>query len=111
MAYDEDLVNRVRELLAAEGSITEKKMFGGLAFLLGGRMTVSASRNGGLLVRIPPGETAAYLKLPHVKLMTMGGRTMDGWITVAPAGLRTQRELASWVDRSLVFAKSLPTRD
>lgn len=86
MAYDDDLVNRVRELLATEGSITEKKMFGGLAFLLGGKMTVSASRNGGLLVRVEPSETAACLKLPHVKLMTMGGRTMDGWITVAPDG-------------------------
>jgi TfoX/Sxy family transcriptional regulator of competence genes len=111
MAYDDDLVNRVRELLATEHSITEKKMFGGLAFLLNGKMTVSASRNGGLLVRVEPGQTAAYLKLPHVKLMTMGGRTMDGWITVAPGGLRTQRELAGWVEKSLAFARTLPARD
>jgi TfoX/Sxy family transcriptional regulator of competence genes len=111
MAYDDDLVNRVRELLATEDSITEKKMFGGLAFLLGGKMTVSASRNGGLLVRVEPSETAACLKLPHVKLMTMGGRTMDGWITVAPDGLRTQRELAGWVEKSLTFAKTLPARE
>jgi TfoX/Sxy family transcriptional regulator of competence genes len=110
MAYDQDLANRVRELLAGEDSITEKRMFGGLAFLVDGRMTVSASRNGGLLVRIEPGETAACLKRPHVALMKMGGRTMDGWVTVGPDGLRTQRELAGWVEKSLAFAKALPAK-
>jgi TfoX/Sxy family transcriptional regulator of competence genes len=110
MAYDDDLVNRVRELLAAEDSITEKKMFGGLAFLLDGKMTVSASRNGGLLVRIEPSETPACLKRPHVKLMKMGGRTMDGWITVAPDGLATKPELAGWVEKSVAFAKTLAAK-
>ncbi len=110
MAYDEDLANRLRELLAAEDTVTEKKMFGGLAFLVGGNMSVSASRNGGLLVRIDPADTDACLARPHVELMTMGGRTMDGWITVAPNGVKTKRELAMWVRRSLTFVKTLPPK-
>jgi TfoX/Sxy family transcriptional regulator of competence genes len=110
MAYDEDLANRLRELLADEDAITEKKMFGGLAFLQHGNMTVSASRNGGLLARIDPADTEAALARPHVELMRMGGRTMDGWITVAPEGLRTKRELAAWVKRSLAFVRTLPAK-
>jgi TfoX/Sxy family transcriptional regulator of competence genes len=110
MAYDEDLANRLRELLADEDAITEKKMFGGLAFLQHGNMTVSASRNGGLLARIDPADTEAALARPHVELMRMGGRTMDGWITVAPEGLKTKRQLASWVNRSLAFVRTLPAK-
>jgi TfoX/Sxy family transcriptional regulator of competence genes len=110
MAYDEDLANRLRELLADEAAVTEKKMFGGLAFLLHGNMSVSASRNGGLLVRIDPAETDAALARPHVELMAMGGRTMDGWITVAPEGLKTKRELAAWVKRSVAYVKTLPRK-
>jgi TfoX/Sxy family transcriptional regulator of competence genes len=110
MAYDEDLANRLRELLADEDAITEKEMFGGLAFLQHGNMTVSASRNGGLLARIDPVDTEAALARPHVELMRMGGRTMDGWITVAPEGLRTKRHLAAWVKRSLAFVKTLPAK-
>ncbi len=110
MAYDEDLANRLRELLADEPGITERKMFGGLAFLLDGRMSVSASRNGGLLVRVDPAETAALLARPGVSLMEMGGRTMDGWITVAPAGLKTKRQLAAWVRRGTGFARTLPSK-
>jgi TfoX/Sxy family transcriptional regulator of competence genes len=110
MAYDEDLANRVRELLADEHAITEKKMFGGLAFLLQGNMSVSASRNGGLLVRIDPADTDACLARPHVALMKMGGRTMDGWITVAPEGLKTRRQLAGWVKCGITFAKGLPPK-
>lgn len=110
MAYDEDLANRLRELLADEDAISEKKMFGGLAFLLHGNMSVSASRNGGLLVRIDPADTDEVLARPHVALMQMGGRTMDGWITVAPEGLKTKRQLAAWVTRSVSFAKTLPPK-
>jgi len=110
MAYDEDLANRLRELLADEDAITERKMFGGLAFLLHGHMSVSASRNGGLLVRIDPADTDACLARPHVGLMEMGGRLMDGWITVAPEGLKTKRELASWVKRSVAFVRTLPPK-
>jgi TfoX/Sxy family transcriptional regulator of competence genes len=110
MPYDEDLANRLRELLADEDAITEKKMFGGLAFLLHGHMSVSASRNGGLLARIDPADTDAALARPGVALMEMGGRTMDGWITVAPAALTTKRELAAWVKRSVAFVKTLPPK-
>jgi TfoX/Sxy family transcriptional regulator of competence genes len=110
VAYDEDLANRLRDLLADEDAITEKKMFGGLAFLQHGNMSVSASRNGGLLVRIDPADADACLARPHVALMEMGGRTMDGWITVAPEGLKTKRELAAWVKRSLAFVKTLPPK-
>jgi TfoX/Sxy family transcriptional regulator of competence genes len=110
MAYDEDLANRLRELLAGEDAVTERKMFGGLAFLLRGNMSVSASRNGGLLVRIDPADTDAAVARPHVARMEMGGRTMDGWITVAPEGLRTKRELAAWVKRSVAFVKTLPPK-
>jgi hypothetical protein len=73
-------------------------------------MSVSASRNGGLLARIDPADTDACLARPHVSLMEMGGRTMDGWITVAPEGLKTKRELGAWVKRSVAFAKTLPRK-
>lgn len=110
MAYDEDLVHRLRELLVDEGAVTERKMFGGLAFLLHGHMSVSASRNGGLLARIDPADTDAALGRPHVARMVMGGRTMDGWITVAPDGLKTKRQLAAWVKRSVAFVRTLPPK-
>jgi TfoX/Sxy family transcriptional regulator of competence genes len=110
MAYDEDLANRLRELLADEDAITEKKMFGGLAFLLHGNMSVSASRSGGLLVRIDPADTDRFLARPHVAMMEMRGRTMDGWLIVAPEGLKTKRELAAWVKRSVAFVKTLPPK-
>jgi TfoX/Sxy family transcriptional regulator of competence genes len=110
MAYDEHLADRLRELLADEEAITEKKMFGGLAFLLHGNMSVSASRNGGLLARIDPADTDSALGHPHAELMQMGGRAMDGWIRVAPEGLGTQRELTAWVRRSVTFAKTLPAK-
>ena len=107
MAYDDELAHRLRELLADEQGITEKKMFGGLAFLLHGNMAVSASRNGGLLVRIDPADTEAALARPHVALMQIGRRSMAGWVTVAPEGLRTKRELRAWVERALNFAGTL----
>jgi TfoX/Sxy family transcriptional regulator of competence genes len=111
MPYDEDLANRIRELLAGEDAITEKKMFGGLAFLLHGNMTVSASRTGGLLARIDPADTDAALQHPHAARMEMGRRTIDGWISVAPEGVRTQRDLTGWVDRSLAYVRTLPPKE
>jgi hypothetical protein len=110
MPYDEDLANRLRELLADEAGITEKRMFGGLAFLLHGHMSVSASGRGGLLARIDPSETDAALARPHAALMVMGGRTMEGWITVAPEGCATIRELSGWVERSVSYVKTLPPK-
>jgi TfoX/Sxy family transcriptional regulator of competence genes len=110
MPYDEDLVHRLRELLVDEAEITEKRMFGGYAFLLNGNMSVSASRNGGLLARIDPADTAAALARPHAARMVMGGRKLDGWITVAPDGLKTKRQLSSWVSRSVSFVNTLPRK-
>ena len=110
MAYDEDLANRLRELLADEDAITEKKMFGGLAFLLNGHMSVSASGQGGLLARIDPAETDAVLAKEHVSRMEMRGRTMDGWVRVAPEGVRTKRQLQPWVKRSVSYVKTLPPK-
>ena len=110
MAYDEDLANRLRELLADEDGVTEKKMFGGLAFLLDGHMSVSASGQGGMLARIDPDETEAALKRPHVALMEMRGRTMDGWVRVAPEGVKTKRQVESWVKRSVGYVRTLPPK-
>jgi TfoX/Sxy family transcriptional regulator of competence genes len=110
MAYDEDLANRIRELLADEGPITEKKMFGGLAFLLDGNMAVSASGQGGLLVRIDPAESDKAVARPHAALMEMGGRTMEGWVRVALEGVKDDAELESWVERGVAFVKTLPPK-
>src|SRR5437762_6401231 len=110
MAFDQDLALRLRELLADEGRITEKKMFGGLGFLLNGNMCVSASRTGGMLVRIDPADSKASLSRPHVSLMKMGGRSMDGWIIVAPEGVKTQRQVETWIGRSRAFVETLPKK-
>ena len=110
MAYDEDLADRLRELLSDEDAVTERRMFGGVAFLLKGNMSVSASRTGGLLARIDPADTDSALERPHVSPMELGGRRMEGWVVVAPEGLKTTRELASWVRRSVAFVKTLPPK-
>ena len=89
MAYDEDLANRVRELLAEERAVSEMPMFGGLAFLLQGNMSVAVSSQGGLLVRVGPQDSEAAATRPHASLMQMGKRQMTGWIRVAPQGVRT----------------------
>jgi TfoX/Sxy family transcriptional regulator of competence genes len=110
VAYDEDLAERLRELLADESGVSERKMFGGLAFLINGNMAVSASGQGGLLARVDPSDTAKLLTLQHVSLMEMGGRSMDGWLRVAPDGVRTKRQLSAWVSRSVAYARSLPAK-
>jgi TfoX/Sxy family transcriptional regulator of competence genes len=110
MAYDEHLAERVRELLADERDVTERKMFGGLAFLLNGHMSVSASHTGGLLVRVDQADSEAALARPHAAPMQMGGRTMAGWILVAPEGVRTKRQLTEWVGRGVRHAKTLPPK-
>ncbi len=87
MAYDEELAARIRELIAGEDGVVEKKMFGGLAFLIGGNMSVSASGQGGMLLRVDPAESEALLDEPHAQPFVMRGRAMDGWLRVDPAGL------------------------
>jgi TfoX/Sxy family transcriptional regulator of competence genes len=110
MAYDEDLANRIRELIAAEPGVTEKKMFGGLAFLVGGNMSVAASGQGGLMVRVDPDETDALLARPHVQPFEMRGRAMQGWVRVDTDGVRNKRELEPWVKRGVGYARSLPPK-
>jgi TfoX/Sxy family transcriptional regulator of competence genes len=110
MAYDEDLANRVRELIASERGIEEKRMFGGLAFLVNGNMSVAASGRGGLMVRVPPGDTDELLRRDHVEPMVMAGRETRGWVRVLDDGVKTKRQLQSWVARGVDHAKSLPAK-
>jgi TfoX/Sxy family transcriptional regulator of competence genes len=110
VAYDEDLANRIRELLADESGVTEKRMFGGLAFLIGGNMSVSASGQGGLLLRVDPAETESLLGRPHAEPFVMRGRAMDGWLRVQAEGVRNKRQLAPWVRRGVAYARSLPAK-
>ena len=110
MAYDEDLANRIRELTAAEHGVTEMRMFGGLAFLIGGHMAVAASGQGGLMVRVDPAETATLLSKPHARPFEMRGREMDGWLRVDDEGVRTKRQLEPWVRRGVAYARSLPPK-
>jgi TfoX-like protein len=110
MAYDEDLANRIREQLAGETAISEKAMFGGLAFLLNGHMCVSASGRGGLLARVDPDESAEALSEPHASPMEMRGRQMPGWIFVEPEGVDSDEQLAGWVERSRAFVRTLPAK-
>lgn len=111
MAYDEDLAHRIRELISAEPGVAERKMFGGLAFLINGHMSVSASGRGGLLLRIAPEETDALLARPHAGPFEMRGRTMDGWLRVDSEGLATKRQLERWVRRGVDYARSLPPKE
>jgi TfoX/Sxy family transcriptional regulator of competence genes len=110
VAYDEELAERIRDLLAGERDITEKRMFGGFAFLVDGKMSVSASGHGGLLVRVDPARTDQLLRGTHVEPFVMRGRPMDGWLRVDAAGVRTTRQLRTWVDRGVGYARSLPAR-
>ena len=110
MAYDEDLANRIRELMASEHDVTERRMFGGLAFLAGGQMAVAASRQGGLMVRVDPEETDALLAKAHAGPFEMRGRPLDGWLRVDAEGLRTKRQLEPWVTRGAAYARSLPPK-
>ena len=110
MAYDEDLANRIRELMAGEAGVTEKKMFGGLAFLIGGNMAVAASGQGGLLVRVDPDETEALAAKAHAGPMVMRGRDMQGWLRVEDEGVGTKRQLEPWVKRGVAYARSLPPK-
>ena len=109
MAYDEDLADRVRALLESEAGIAEKRMFGGLAFLVGGNMAVAASGQGGLLVRVDPADADDLLAEPHVRPMEMRGREMRGWLRV-DAEVVKGPALEPWVRRGVAFARSLPAK-
>jgi TfoX/Sxy family transcriptional regulator of competence genes len=110
MAYDEELANRLREQLAGESGVTEKAMFGGLAFLLDGNMSVGIWAGNELMVRVGPDAAAGALAEPHTHQPEMRGRPMKGWIVVAPEGFESEQQLATWVSRGVGFARSLPAK-
>jgi TfoX/Sxy family transcriptional regulator of competence genes len=110
VAYDEKLAGRIRELLGGEPDLTEQKMFGGLAFLIGGNMAVAASGQGGVLVRVDPAESDTLVATTNARLMEMRGRSMRGWLRVDPDDLRTKRQLAEWVELGATYARSLPAK-
>jgi TfoX/Sxy family transcriptional regulator of competence genes len=110
VAYDEELADRIRALLDGDPVVTEKKMFGGLAFLIGGNMAIAASRQGGVLVRADPAESDRLVDSTYAEVAIMRNRPMQGWLRVAPEHLRTKRQLAKWVELSTRYARSLPRR-
>src|SRR5213596_543142 len=110
MAYDEELADRLRERLAGEAGLTEQKMFGGLAFLVGGNMAVAASGQGGLLVRVDPEESDALVAASEAYPLEMRGRSMAGWLRVDSEHVRTEPQLAPWVELGTAYARSLPPK-
>jgi hypothetical protein len=107
MAYDEELANRVRELVGDEPGLTEKRIFGGLAFLINGKMAVSASGHGGLLLRVDPTQTEALVSPPYAERFQMRGREMDGWLRIAPDAIESDDDLQRWVAHGVTYARSL----
>ena len=110
MAYDEKLAERIRELAAGERNLTEKKMFGGLAFLIGGNMAVAASGQGGLLVRVDPDQSDSLVASTNARPMEMRGRQMQGWLRLDTEDVRTKRQLARWVELGTSYARSLSAK-
>ncbi len=110
MAYDQELADRVREHVEHEKGLTEKRMFGGLAFLINGNMAVSASSRGGLLLRVDPAETESLLRLPHASPFEMRGREMNGWLFIDANSTTADDELVRWIDRGVGYARSLPPK-
>ena len=115
MAYDEDLANRIRELIGADpdtdlADLTEQKMFGGLGFMIAGNMAIAASGEGGILVRVDPTESDALVASTAASPMVMRGRPLQGWLRVSTEQVRTRRQLAKWVTRGVGYARSLPAK-
>lgn len=110
MTYEEDLADRIREVVAGEPSFAEKKMFGGLAFLVNGNIAVAASGQGGLLVRVDPDESDSLIAETNAYPMEMRGRPMRGWLRVDASHVRTKAQLSEWVQRGAAYARSLPAK-
>lgn len=110
MAYDEYLAGRIRALMVDEPGVDEKQMFGGLAFLLGGHMAVTASGQGGLMVRVDPGDSDELVSSTDARLVEMRGREMAGWLRLDADSVKTDRELRPWVERGVSAARSLPAK-
>jgi TfoX/Sxy family transcriptional regulator of competence genes len=110
MAYDRELAERIRALVAGVPRLSEKTMFGGVAFLVGGNMAVAASGRGGLMVRVDPAESAALVAASTARPAEMRGRPMAGWLRVDEEHVRTPEALSTWVERGVSFAASLPPK-
>jgi hypothetical protein len=110
MAYDEELADRIREQIGAEPDLAEKKMFGGLAFLIAGNMAIGASGQGGILVRVDPEETGTLVETTPARPMEMRGREMKGWLRVDAEDVGAKDQLAEWVARGTSYARSLPPK-
>jgi TfoX/Sxy family transcriptional regulator of competence genes len=110
VAYDEDLADRIRALVATERGLSEKKMFGGIAFLVGGNMAIAASGQGGILVRVDRERSDTLVATTKASVAVMRGRPMAGWLRVAADDVRTKRQLAKWVGLGTAFARSLPAK-
>lgn len=110
MAYDDELAYRIRELLVDDPDVTEKKMFGGLAFLVAGNMAVAASGHGGVLVRVDPTKSDTVIAATAAEPMVMRGREMKGWLRVDADAIRSKRQLAKWVSMGMTFARALPAK-
>ena len=110
MAYDEDLANRLREQLADQPAVTEKRMFGGLAFLVAGNMSVGVTNRSELMVRVGADGSDEALAQPHARMFDMSGRPMPNWVVVAREGFASDADLAAWVARGVAYARSLPPK-
>jgi TfoX N-terminal domain len=108
VTYDDDLAVRIRELVRGEAGLSEKRMFGGLAFLIRGNMAISASGQGGVLVRVEPSKSLGLAARAHAQVAVMRGREMPGWLRVDADGVRTKPQLQRWVSEGVAFARSLP---
>ncbi len=110
MAFDPDLADRITVLLAGDPGMTQRRMFGGLAFLVDARMAVCAARSGGLMVRVDPAGTGSLVAQAHVERMEMHGRSLDGWLVVGAAATASDDALRAWVERGVTYARSLPAK-
>jgi hypothetical protein len=108
VSFDEDLAARIREIIGGEAGLTEKRMFGGLAFLIGGNMAISASGQGGVLVRVDPAKGVELAGRTHAQVAVMRGREMPGWLRVEADGVRSRAQLQRWVEEGVGYARSLP---
>jgi TfoX/Sxy family transcriptional regulator of competence genes len=110
MAFDEDLAHRIRAALQGEPGVSEKRMFGGLGFLVAGHLALSASGQGGLLLRVDPARTEELVSRPHASRAVMRGRELDGWLRIAAQALETAEDLQDWLEIGVAYARSLPPK-
>jgi TfoX N-terminal domain len=110
VAYDVDMADRLREILALEPGVVERRMFGGLAFMVAGHMAVSASGRGGLLLRVDPAHTDALIVDPRASRFIMRGREMDGWLRIDLDANASDDELSRWVEHGVSYVRSLPPK-